>query len=339
MGSRYREQAGMRDQSLDIRALSKSDVNAERLAALTYIARKRHHLLAERTTEDRVQRTISEGMSSHCHDLVFAAENNGKTVGWLALDEPSDSGIASIWNWHPVVLPSEDENEIANALIQEALSHLAKLGLHKVGIDFRVNERTQSCFTKYLDWYSRVGITEVLEEKFYRKDLTEEGLEVVLPDGYSLGHVSETDLGDLFNCWVQVFASCDDQFLLHLDAGGRRDLFFDSWSRTKPLIHEASLTLFHNDQLIGFSRLLPVYESTDGYLAPIGILPEYRRKGLARALLTMSMGELRTLNYQTISFYVSIGNAAAISFYEQMGFVSRHKITSLFGEIVDPLRR
>jgi hypothetical protein len=79
-----------------------------------------------------------EWENNPCYDLVFVAENNGKTVGWLAFYEMSDSGIASIWNWHPVVFPSEDENEIANALIQEAFSHLKEINLHKVAIDFQV---------------------------------------------------------------------------------------------------------------------------------------------------------------------------------------------------------
>ena len=319
---------------MDIKILKKSDVNVKRLAELTYIAKKRNHLLAEGTTEEKIQSDISKGISSDCHDLVFVAENKGKVVGWLALYEMSGSGIAAIWDWHPVVFPGEDENEIANALIQAAFSHLGEISLHRVAIDFQVNERTQSCFTRYLDWYSRAGITELIEEKFYKRDLTGTGLETVFPDEYSLGYISETDLDDLFHCWVKVFSSCDDQFLLNLDAEGRRAFFFDSWSRSKPLINEASLTLCHKGHLIGFCRLLPVYESTDGYLAPIGILPEYRRKGLAQKLLRMSMLKLRELDYQTMSCYVSTSNLAAISLYEKMGFVSEHKITSLFGELV-----
>jgi ribosomal protein S18 acetylase RimI-like enzyme len=319
---------------LDIKVLEKSEVSIEELAALTYVARKRSNFLAEGTAEEDILRNISEGIASYCYDLVFVAEHNGELVGWLAFYDMSDSGIASVWDWHPVVFPGEHEDEIANALIHEAFSHLSEIHIHKVAIDFQVNERTQSCFARYLDWYSRAGITEIIEEKYYKRDLTEEGMEAVIPDGYSLGYISETDLDDLFECWVSVFSSCDDQFLLNLDDEGRKDLFFDSWSRAKPLIHDASLTLSHQGHLIGFIRFLPIYELTDAYLAPIGILPAYRQKGLAQELLKVGMKELRALNYRTMSCYVSTSNVAAISFYEKTGFVSRHKITSLFGEIV-----
>jgi ribosomal protein S18 acetylase RimI-like enzyme len=318
---------------MDIEVLKKSDLNIERLAKLTCIAMKKDNLLAEDAAEETIFSNISQRISSHCYDLVFLARNHGKIFGWLAFYEMTDLGIAQIWEWHPVVFPSEHENDIASALIQEAFSHLKEIGLHKVAIDFQVNESTQSCFTRYLNWYSQAGIAQVIEEIFL-KNLTEENLEISLPDEYSLGYISETDLDGLFICWVEVFSTSEDQFFLSLDAEGRRALFFDSWSKEKPLIHEASLTLYNKSKLIGFCRLLPRYESTDGYLAPIGILPEYRKKGLAQELLKMSMLKLKESNYQTMSCYVSTRNVAAVSFYEKLGFVSKHKTTSLFGEIV-----
>jgi len=319
---------------LDIGVLEKSDADFEKLAELTYIAMKRNDLLTEDITEEMVLNNIAERISNDCYDLIFVAESNGKVVGWLAFYEIPVSKIAQIWNWHPVVFPNENESKTANELIQEAFSHLRGMGLHKVTIDFQVNESTRSCFSRYLGWYSQAGITEIIEEKYYKKNIVEENYEILIPDEYSLGCISETDIDDLLECWVGIFSSSNDQFVLSLDAEGRRGFFLDSWSREKPLIDEASLTLYHKGKLIGFSRVLPIYESTDGCLAPIGILPEYRRKGLAQELLKMSMLKLRELNYQTVSCFVSTSNLAAISFYEKLGFISKHKIASLFGEIV-----
>ena len=321
---------------MDIKVLKKSDVDFQKLAEFTYIAMERSNFLAEDVTEETVLCNISERITNHCYDLIFIAENNGKIVGWLAFYEMQAwmPEIAHIWNWHPVVFPNENENEIANKLILEAFSHIKEISLHKVYIDFpQVNEDTQSYFNKYLDWYSQAGIAEIFEEKFYKKNITDENFEISIPDEYSLGYISETDLEDLFNCWVQIFSSSKDDFFLSLDDEGRRDFFFDRWSREKPLIKEASLTLFHKDKLIGFCRILPLYESTDGCLSGIGILPEYRRKGLAQELLKMSMLKLKESNYQTISFFVSTTNSAANSFYEKLGFKSKYKIASLSGKI------
>jgi ribosomal protein S18 acetylase RimI-like enzyme len=294
---------------------------------------RRNGLLAEDTTKEATRSDISRRMAGLCYDRVFLVEDHGAIVGWLTFYEMADSAIAQIWDWHPVVLPSEQENDIAEALIKAALSHLQEIGLRRVAIDFRVTESTQSSLTRYLGWYQQAGITRIVEEIFYRKSLTEEPLEVLIPEEYSLGYVSETAIENLFSCWLDVFSSSNDQLFLSLDAAERRDLFFDSWSREKPLINDASLTLHHVSRLIGFSRVMPMYESTDGYLAPIGILPEYRRKGLGRELLKMSMLRLKELSYQTVSCYVSTSNVAAVSFYKNLGFVSKHKIASLFGEM------
>jgi hypothetical protein len=111
----------------------------------------------------------------------------------------------------------------------------------------------------------------------------------LFPDGYSVGHISETGLDALFDCWTEIFASSDDQVYHSLDAAGQRALLIKSWSREKPLIDNASLTLYHHSRLIGFCRFLPIYGPTDGCLAPIGIIPEYRRNGLAQALLRKSI--------------------------------------------------
>lgn len=318
---------------MDTRVVRKSDVNLDRLAEVTCIAMRRSGLLAEDVTAEATRSDISRRMASHCHDRVFLVEEHGAIVGWLAFYGMADAAIAQIWNWHPVVLPTEHENDIAQALIQEALSHLQEIGLRRVAIDFQVTERTQSSLARCLGWYSQAGITSIVEERFYRRGLTEDQSEVFLPEEYSVRYVSEIAMENLFTCWLDVFSSSDDQLFLSLDAAGRGDLFFDSWSREKPLIDDASLTLHHMGRLIGFSRVMPMYESTDGYLAPIGILPEYRRKGLARELLKMSMRKLQKLGYQTVSCHVSTSNAAAVSFYENLGFVSKHKIISLFGEI------
>jgi ribosomal protein S18 acetylase RimI-like enzyme len=321
---------------LDIKVLKKSEVNLQQLAELTYTAMGRSSLMPEDATKETILRNICERITNHCYDRIFIAENYGKIVGWLAFYEMQAWMLetAHIWNWHPVVFPNENENEIATELIRKAFSHLKERGLHKVTIDFpQVNKDTQSYFNKYLEWYSQTGITEVLEEKFYKKNITEENLETSIPDEYSLGYISETDLEVLFDCWVKTFSSSKDKIFLSLDVKGRRDFFFDRWSKDKPLIKEASLTLFHKDKLIGFIRMLPLYERTDGCLSGIGVLPEYRRKGLARELLKAGMLKLKESNYQTISFFVSTTNSAAISFYEKLGFESQYKIASLSGEI------
>ncbi len=317
---------------MEVRALKKSDVDVQDIARITYETSKQY-LLAENKNQSVILEEITEGIAKDCYDLIFIAELNGRTVGWLALYEMMNFNTGHIWNWHPAVLPCENENICASKLIRAALSHLNESGFHKVTIDFIVTDKNEPYLSKYLDWYSNAGITEKFEEKYYVKNLNEEPFEAYIPDGYSIGYISKAKLDDLYNCWSEIFSFSSDQFIMSLDAEGRRSFFHESWSREKPMIDEASLTLYHKDRLIGFSRFLPIYESSDGHLAPIGILPEYRRKGLGRELLKLSMLKLKKLHYKTISFFVSSSNKDAISFYENLGFTYKSRIIALSGFI------
>ena len=318
---------------MEIRAQAKSDVDAQRLAELAVIAMERSRRVPEGMSVETVLSRTLDDITADCHDPVIVAENDGELAGWLAFYKMSDLGIAQIWDWHPVVSPGEREDEISGALIREAVSHVSALGLHKISVDFRVSKRDEPALAKVLGWYAQAGITETIEEQLFRKELTEEALEATLPEEYTLGYISRTASDDLFACWEEVFSSGSDAFFNSLDADGRRKLFASSWAKEKPLIDGASLTLYHEDRLIGFCRLLPSHDSTDGFLAPIGILAAYRRKGLARKLLSISMLRLKELGYRTISFYVSTANMPAIAFYEKLGFVPDHRIVSLIGEV------
>jgi ribosomal protein S18 acetylase RimI-like enzyme len=318
-------------ESLDVRALEKAEANPQELAELAFAAQREHTPAQDENQGKRLGR-IASRIANDCHDLIFVAYDHGQLVGWLAFYEMSGSSIAQIWDWHPVVPPGERGRDVANALLQKAYSHLREIGLHQVTVDFRVDDRTEARFAKYVDWYAQSGLTEVIQEVYYKVDIRDSG-EVLLPDGYLLGAISETDLDDLFVCWTEVFSDSRDQFLLGLDARGKREFFAESWRREKPTISKASLTLSHNGRLIGLCRLLPLYEPTDGCLAPIGIVPEYRRQGLAQALLRVSMSRLRESGYHTMSCFVSTNNLAAVSLYKKLGFDAQYRINSIFGEV------
>lgn len=52
----------------------------------------------------------------------------------------------------------------------------------------------------------------------------------------------------------------------------------------------------------------------------IAVLPEYRRKGIAKALVEKLIYELQKRNVHCLTLEVRASNIAAISLYEQLGF-------------------
>ena len=70
------------------------------------------------------------------------------------------------------------------------------------------------------------------------------------------------------------------------------------------------------DQMIGFIAV-DKKSSSLGWIATIGVLPEYRRQGVAAALLTACESRL---GVSKIRLSVRLGNKNAIQLYEKYGY-------------------
>ena len=66
---------------------------------------------------------------------------------------------------------------------------------------------------------------------------------------------------------------------------------------------------------IGFHAVLD-----EGYVDNIAVLPEYRRRGLAKMLMNKAFDRCDELQLSFLSLEVRKSNAAAIALYEQFGF-------------------
>ncbi len=71
-------------------------------------------------------------------------------------------------------------------------------------------------------------------------------------------------------------------------------------------------------RLVGYAGMLSVLD--EGYIANIAVFPEYRRMGVADALLNflIEYGETQNLSFLTLE--VRKSNASAISLYRKHGF-------------------
>ena len=58
----------------------------------------------------------------------------------------------------------------------------------------------------------------------------------------------------------------------------------------------------------------------EGYVANVAVLPEYRRQGIASALLKNAVDVCKSISLSFLSLEVRISNSAAIVLYEHFGF-------------------
>ena len=79
------------------------------------------------------------------------------------------------------------------------------------------------------------------------------------------------------------------------------------------------------DLIVGYAALSTVLD--EGNLDSIAVLPEYRRKGVAEALLDEILRQAKEQELAFVTLEVREGNAAAIALYSKKGFreVGRRK--------------
>jgi mycothiol synthase len=58
-----------------------------------------------------------------------------------------------------------------------------------------------------------------------------------------------------------------------------------------------------------------------GYIIQVGVVPEWRRKGLARALIVRTLQAWRDEGKANVVLHVNVNNPGAIRLYEDLGFV------------------
>lgn len=83
--------------------------------------------------------------------------------------------------------------------------------------------------------------------------------------------------------------------------------------------HTVFLTVKKEQQVIGYLGM--EYVLDEGSITNVAVLPEYRRQGAARALLTELLRRARRLSLATVTLEVRAGNEPAINLYAAFGFV------------------
>ena len=64
----------------------------------------------------------------------------------------------------------------------------------------------------------------------------------------------------------------------------------------------------------------------------IAVLPEYRRRGVARALMNMAMAEVRAAGYRRLWLYTDGNDVSLLTFYRRLGFRLIAAVPDWFGD-------
>lgn len=173
------------------------------------------------------------------------------------------------------------------------------------------------------------------------ENLTEEIIRKYQEDGYQLAfqeYVMEHDLGAIqevdipysmaLKGWSRTL---EVEFYKVYDASFKDRPGFPGWSMEKWVEWISSDPAFRPDltflatvenQTVGFIASARDMELPDkhGYIIQVGVIPEWRRRGVAAVLTNRSLEAWREDGKDAVILHVNRNNPGAISLYERLGF-------------------
>ena len=247
------------------------------------------------------------------------AQEGRRLVGLAGLYVFTES-MVYLDSWNPLVLPSDDFEEIFTRLVEECINQTRALGRTRLEV-FLMNltDDIRGTYDRLRPLYEAGGMRRGNEWSQMVCDLTTSELqEPVLPEGFSFRRLVEVDNEDIWPCYNETFLASGDRRYLDQTEAQRRENFDDFFDRSKPIEEEGSLLLYTGDRIVGFHKINIHKEG--GFVNGVGIHPDFRRRGLGRALMTASLVRAAKNKMKRIILEVDIENHRAIGLYVQLGF-------------------
>ncbi len=231
------------------------------------------------------------------HDVTWVARSGDRLVGWVIAEH--DDEIGRVWWWGPVVAEDVDWSDVAERLIDAAIT----------GLDGRFDQFEFAVGADHSDAIelgSRLGYRRDVGSVALRLDPdrprpvapTPPGIRVIEPTGETGGAIADgvADLHDrIFPAGHltgrQVAESVDDVVLAAVDGA----------------------------EVVGYLRA-EHQPGGDGYLDFVGVEPARRSAGIAGALVLAAIERLQERGATAITLTVREDNAAARALYARLGF-------------------
>ena len=219
------------------------------------------------------------------------------------------------------------------AAYNEAVSENSLNAMQKIGIDISSHTSKQITDTDIL-WADKIICMSTSHKKLL-EPFCKEKLQV-LGEG----------IGDPFGQGLEIYEQCRDEIIYNIDklfipfavrpilekdigfvAELEKICFNEPWSETTlKEAYQRSTRFFVCEikrKIVGYIGINCIID--EGYITNVAVLPEFRNKGIATALLKSVFDLKEETGLEFISLEVRPSNKNAISLYEKMGFVIEGK--------------
>ena len=249
--------------------------------------------------------------SAKYHLLAYV---NNEIYGWLGLIEVNPS-LMILYEWHPLVLSGEAEKTIAQELLYKAFRFTRNKGISNVRVFVDVVKQREKQFQELQILYKVVKMEKTHICYCMEHTLSESDIKNVrLPPDITITRLGDKSQEELQNCYNRVFENSLDDFINSLDREEQSYWdFFNLGAET-----ESSIGLECNGNIIGFIGARDYGEFME--FGPVGILPEYRGRGLSKILMDRCFSNLINLDKRNGYIEVGVRNEPAINLYSAYGF-------------------
>jgi len=305
--------------SIETRIQNFSNLDMKELASLTFDALQK---TPESRREDRTIKMVEEYLQEiwdYGTDVIVTAHVKGKFAGWLCFWKVS-TDMMYIDSWHPIVHPEFNEDEVASALIQKSIEYTKNEGRKRLEVfHMGMTDDMRPRYEKYKKWYESNGMHQGFEWAHMVADLTTlDSGEILLPPGFTLRPLVSVPNDEIYECYYETFMTSGDRRFLEQTEEQKRGNFEVFFDRSERIEEDASLLLYYGERIVGF--LIIILIKKGGFINGFGIHPDFRRRGLGRALMLSSMQKAAENGMKTMILEGDIDNYRALNLYRSVGF-------------------
>ena len=262
---------------------------------------------------EKCQRYVDSLLDSMVQHNVLAYVN-GELSGWLGLIEVNPA-LMILFEWHPLVISFELNNKLAQNLLKEAFMFVKNKGISNIRVFVDVKEENKKEFYKLQELYESVKMKKTHIHNCMEHTLSEKDIkDVRVPLNMVVTSLEDQNKEELLECYHKVFKDSLDDFINSLDEEERS--YWDFFNLGTDSV--ASYVLKSDGEILGFAGVRDYKDFVE--FGPIGIVPEYRGKGLSKILMNSCYSNLLDLNKRNGYIEVSESNLAAFNLYSEFGF-------------------
>jgi ribosomal protein S18 acetylase RimI-like enzyme len=301
------------------------EVDIEELVSIAFDSRYGTILKSRNITPEKYTQVLKNYANLNNENMAILCSDSKtkKLVGWMHI-YTGFPAIYFIGPWHPIVKLKQDEGLIISELISHSIDFTERSGIHTLEVHFNeMSDELEPLYQTYADWYKSSGFSKITEEAYMEIDLGNfQNITMEIQPEYEFANLSGISNTSLHDPFFEAFLNSKDILFLS-QTREQQEIAFKYWfDRSEPLGKQSSFALLENDKVIGFSAVRPKGDSGD--IGPIGIVPEYRRRGLGKLLLSISLNGMVAEGVKTASLEVSLENTTAINLYKSFGFKQIH---------------